>query len=517
MPGARDPRIVIVGAGFGGVAAAIELQRHGFGNLTLLERAPRAGRHVVPQHLPGRRLRRPQPPLLVLLRPAARLVADLLAPGGDPRRTCTTSRARPASTAWWSRTATSARARWDDGDARLDGAHRGRPRPTSADAVVLATGQLHQPATPRIEGAETFAGHSFHSAQWDHDYDLRGKRVAVIGTGASAVQFVPEIAPLARRLVVFQRTGNWFLPRQNRAYPPAVRAAIRHVPGLQAARRRFVFDYCESLTAMIRHPRTLGRLGGREVGAPSWPGSCAATPSCGARCGRTTRSAASASSSARTGCPALRRPNVDLVTDAVAGLAPEGVVTADGTLHEVDCVIYGTGFRTNDFMFPMEVTGAGGRDAARRVGAAARTPTSGSRSPASRPVRPLRAQHEHLGRLDHRLPRGAVGLRPPGARAGAPARRRRDRRAPGGRGRRASARCRSASAARPGRAATRGTARPTGGSWPTGRATCASTSTAWRSWIPPSSRSYPRTGMAKTWKLDTETKGTGASRRAAPA
>ena len=95
--------------------------------------------------------------------------------------------------------------------------------------MIVATGQLHRPHFPRIEGA-TFAGHSFHSAEWDHGYDLRGKRVAVVGTGASAVQFVPEIAEQAERLVVFQRTGNWFLPRRNRPYPRCVQGARRACP-----------------------------------------------------------------------------------------------------------------------------------------------------------------------------------------------------------------------------------------------------------------------------------------------
>ena len=136
-----------------------------------------------------------------------------------------------------------------------------------ARAIILATGQLHQPSLPRLEGIETFAGHSFHSAGWDHDYELAGKRVAVVGTGASAVQFVPEIAGRVSQLTVFQRTANWFLPRRNRRYPAPVRAAIRHVPGLQAFRRRFMFNYCEALTASIRHPETLGRLLGARSAA----------------------------------------------------------------------------------------------------------------------------------------------------------------------------------------------------------------------------------------------------------
>jgi cation diffusion facilitator CzcD-associated flavoprotein CzcO len=231
-------------------------------------------------------------------------------------------------------------------------------RTFAADAVVIATGQLHQPAYPRIRGAETFGGHTFHTAAWDHDYDLRGKRVAIVGTGASAVQIVPEIQPLVDRLVVFQRTGNWFLPRRNRPYPPALKRVFERAPGVQALRRRFIYLYTESLTAMIRNPRTLGRVGrlwstafmraqlrDPAVRAKAWPDFTFG-------CKRVLFSSRY--------LPALQQPNVDLVTDPIAGMAEDGVVTSDGTLHPVDCVIYGTGFRTNDFMFPMEVTGAGG-------------------------------------------------------------------------------------------------------------------------------------------------------------
>jgi cation diffusion facilitator CzcD-associated flavoprotein CzcO len=232
-------------------------------------------------------------------------------------------------------------------------------RTFEGSAIVIATGQLHQPSFPRVRGVEDFAGHTFHTAEWDHDYDLRGKRVAMVGTGASAVQIVPEIAPLTERLVVFQRTGNWFLPRKNRPYPRAFKWLVKHVPGVQAFRRRFIFHYGESLTAMIRHPRTVGLIGRArstafmrlqlrdpDVRRKAWPDYTFG-------CKRVLFSSEF--------LPALQRPNVDLVTDAVAGLAEDGVVTADGTLHEVDCVIWGTGFRTNDFMFPMEVTGADGR------------------------------------------------------------------------------------------------------------------------------------------------------------
>jgi len=358
-------RVIIVGAGFGGIAAAIELRRHGFDDVTLLEAAPELGGtwHYnsypgsacdVPSHFYSfsyaqrrdwARLCSPQPEILDYLRGIAtdfdvarRIVTDteVTACEWDDMRCEWTVRAR-------------------------DGA--GRLTARTADALVLATGQLNQPALPRIEGLGDFAGHSFHSARWDHDYDLRGKRVAVIGTGASAVQFVPEIAERAASLTVFQRSGNWFLPRRNLAYSKQVKALIRRVPGVQAARRVFLFNYMESLTAAIRHPDTVGWVGrlraelfmrwqlrDKRVRRKAWPDYTFG-------CKRVLFSSAY--------LPALQRENVELVTEPITRMTPAGPETTGngtaGQVHEVDCVIYGTGFKTNDFMFPMEITGAGGR------------------------------------------------------------------------------------------------------------------------------------------------------------
>ena len=349
---------MIIGAGFGGIAAAIELQRHGFRDITLLERGSGIGGTWLHNTYPGAacdvpshlysfsfaqrrdwsRLCSPQPEILDYLRGVAREhgVDQLIVPYTTVTRT-----------AWDEKTAC-----WtvfcEDG------------LTYEADAVILATGQLHQPAFPRLPGSERFEGHVFHSARWDHDYDLRGKRVAVIGTGASAVQFVPEIAVKVQALTVFQRSGNWFMPRRNRPYPAPLKALIRHVPGLQALRRRFLYQYGELLTLAIRHPRTVGQvvalasrsfmraqLKDPQLRRKVWPDYTFG-------CKRVLFSSAF--------LPALQRDNVTLVTKPITSLAPTGVRCADGALHQVDCVIYGTGFRTNDFMFPMQVTGAGGRD-----------------------------------------------------------------------------------------------------------------------------------------------------------
>lgn len=351
------PEVVIVGAGFGGIAAAIELRRHGVERLTILEKAPDLGGTWfyntypgaacdVPSHLYSfsyaqrrnwSRLCSTQPEIHAYLHDVARSygVEQLV-------RRCV-----EVTACTWS----GERCRWSVHTA--DGAGY------EADVLIIATGQLDRPAVPRFEGAEEYAGHSFHSAEWDHSYPLAGKRVGVVGTGASAVQFVPEIAPAVRELTVFQRTGNWFLPRENRRYNPLVKAAIERVPGLQALRRRFVYEYAESLTLAIRHPGTFGRVGAARSAAfmrsqlPD-PGTRAkAWPNYTFGCKRILFSS--------NYLPALERANVELVTDPIERMTPAGIRTA-AREHELDCVIWATGFKTTEFMFPMQVTGEEGLD-----------------------------------------------------------------------------------------------------------------------------------------------------------
>jgi cation diffusion facilitator CzcD-associated flavoprotein CzcO len=353
---AGTPSVLIVGAGFGGIAAAIELTRSGFSDVRILEKAPDLGGTWyyndypgaacdVPSHLYSfsfaqrrdwSRLCSPQAEIHRYLHEVAR------EHGVEQRiefgRTVSSCAWNEASLRWVVETSDGAR--------------------YEADAIVLATGQLHQPSYPRLEGLESFAGHSFHSSEWDHDYSLAGRRVAVVGTGASAVQFIPEVAREAQTLTVFQRSGNWFMPRRNRRYPGPVKMAIERLPGLQDLRRRFIFNYGESLTAAIRNPRTIGliaaaraaifmrlQLRDPELRRKAWPNYTFG-------CKRVLFSSYY--------LPTLERPNVDLVTEPIARVQERGLITADGVLHEADCIIWGTGFKTTEFMFPMEITGAAG-------------------------------------------------------------------------------------------------------------------------------------------------------------
>ncbi len=423
-------RVVIIGAGFGGIAAAIELKRHGISDVTILEKAPDYGGTWfhntypgaccdVPSHLYSfsyaqrrdwSRLCSPQQEIYDYVHDVARdLNIDRLIKTDSAVTACD----------------------WDDEACRWTVTTEAGETYES-DAIIVATGQLHKPSIPRIEGAETFGGHTFHSALWDHDYDLTGKRVAVVGTGASAVQFVPEIADQTRKLTIFQRTGNWFLPRKNHAYPRAFKALVRVVPGVQAFRRQFIFQYCESLTMAIRHPRTFGRLlhlrsalfmrsqlPDPQLRAKVWPHYTFG-------CKRVLFSSYF--------LPTLARPGVELVTEPIKAMTPSGVLTADGRTYEVDCIIWGTGFKNTEFMFPMQITGIEGRDLRDEWagGAHAHLRHDGPRVPVD--VRHVRPQHEHFGRLDHRLPRGAGVVHPAGAPAGPAPRRQTDRGAAGGRG-----------------------------------------------------------------------------------
>ncbi|WP_395070619.1 flavin-containing monooxygenase [Paraburkholderia silvatlantica] len=229
-----------------------------------------------------------------------------------------------------------------------------------ADIVIAANGPLSRPALPPIAGIERFEGRLFHSARWDHDYALEGKRIAVIGTGASAIQFVPHIQPCAAQLTVFQRTPPWIMPRRDRAISERWRWIYRHMPFAQrVARAKIYWQHEARALGFAVEPRLLRTP---TKFALSYLAHKVKDPDLRARltpdyllgCKRVLLSS--------DYYPALAQPNVELVTDAIREVVADGIVTADGTHRPYDAIVCGTGFQVNDVDAPFQVTGVGGQD-----------------------------------------------------------------------------------------------------------------------------------------------------------
>lgn len=248
------------------------------------------------------------------------------------------------------------RAQWDDTTQRWrietsDGEYQ-------AKVLVGGTGPWHEPLVPDLG---TFDGPSFHSSRWDHDVDLDGKRVAVIGTGASAVQFVPQIAPKVAQLHLFQRTAQWVLPKPDHFVPPAERWVFRNLPAVRRAVRRVEYAGMEALGIGFRHPRlmkTLQRIGSAHlrIAVRDPELRCTLTPDYTLGCKRLLMS--------NDYYPALTRPNVKVHGTAVREIRGNTVIGADGNESEVDVLIFGTGFRILDMPVAERVYDAAGRSLA---------------------------------------------------------------------------------------------------------------------------------------------------------
>ncbi len=231
----------------------------------------------------------------------------------------------------------------------------GQTQPLLARYVIVATGPLNKPLIPDLPGIHTFAGEVFHSGQWNHGVSLAGKRVAVLGTGASAVQFVPEIAPSAAQVTVFQRTAAWVLPRWDQPYGVLQRWAYRWVPGLQRLSRWRVYWFNEWIGMGFMGSKwmqtQLRRLAEHHLRHQVADQSllAALTPSFSPGCKRLLIS--------NTWFPTLQRSNVALVTQAAKAVTPQGVLGADGRHYACDVIIWGTGFKATEFIAPMQIYG----------------------------------------------------------------------------------------------------------------------------------------------------------------
>jgi cation diffusion facilitator CzcD-associated flavoprotein CzcO len=356
------PRVIVIGAGFGGLGAARELLRQGIADLTILERADEVGGVWRDNTYPGAacdvpsplyswswainprwgRRYSPQPEILDYLRGAADREGLLaLVRTGQEVASCELDEA--AGT--WRVTTT-------DGTTY------------DADIVVSAVGQLSNPVIPALPGAETFEGPAFHSAQWRHDVRLAGKRVAVVGTGASAIQFVPGIVDEVGSMTIFQRSAPYVVAKPDQEYKPHHHRAFDRFPSLLTGERRFVFWLTERMN---------GAITGEMSGSRAFMGTIRASWRLQLR--RQVKDRALRKKllpDYPIGCkrvlfsndwyPALDRDHVDVVTTSITGVEPQGIRTSDGRLHEVDVLIWGTGFAATQFLAPMRVTGIDGAD-----------------------------------------------------------------------------------------------------------------------------------------------------------
>jgi cation diffusion facilitator CzcD-associated flavoprotein CzcO len=228
----------------------------------------------------------------------------------------------------------------------------------TANVLVSGVGALHIPQIPHLNGIENFEGVAFHSAQWRHDYDLAGKNVAVIGTGASAIQFVPQIAPKAGKLTLFQRTPPWVLPKIDGPIGPVQQFLFRHVPGYRKAFRALIYWINEARAlALVNNSKAI-RIG--EQFAKRHIAKAIKDPELRAKVTPDYRMGCKRVLLANDYYPALARPNVEVVTDGVAEVRAHSIVGKDGVERPIDAIIYGTGFDVTDSLSRLPITGRNG-------------------------------------------------------------------------------------------------------------------------------------------------------------
>ena len=355
-PGVDHHRVVIVGAGFGGVGLAIRLLRAGVDDVVILEAEDDLGGTWYVNTYPGCEC--DVPSLLYSLSFAPNPEWNrTFAPQAEIEEYLRTVADR-AGLRRLIRFGTEVEsAGWDAvTDRWVVETPAGQ---ITADLLVLATGGLSTPVLPDIEGLDTFAGPLFHSAAWPGDADLTGRRVAVIGTGASAIQLVPRIQPTVAHLDVFQRTPPWVMPRGDRPFTRRERWLMRRSPLATRLLRARIYWTRELLVIPFAKRPALLRFA--SAGARRHLAAQVADPELRARL----------TPDYELGCkrvllsddyyPSLCRPNVDVITEPISMVTPRGVVTADGTEHPADTIVVATGFAATEPPIARRVRGTDGR------------------------------------------------------------------------------------------------------------------------------------------------------------
>ena len=349
-------RFLIIGAGMSGILSAIKLRAAGFTDLVIYEKADRLGGTWRENTYPGIACDVPSHFYCYSFAPNPEW-SHRFSPGAEIQAyfEAVARRYAVGSLIQYGKEIT--RCAWADGRWRVTTADGSTD---VGDAVIAATGVLHHPSYPAIAGRDTFAGTAFHSARWNHDVPLAGKRVGIIGTGSSAIQIVAAVVDQAATLTLFQRTAQWIMPMANPVYSEAEKSAFRthpeaipqlraeiarlftegfanHLADLTSPQLQAIHDACvANLETSVTNPVLRDKL----------------RPNYRAACKRLIMS--------EDFYAAIQRPNATLVTEGLERIEPAGVRTRDGQLHQLDVLVFATGFGVDRFMRPMAVVGRQG-------------------------------------------------------------------------------------------------------------------------------------------------------------
>jgi cation diffusion facilitator CzcD-associated flavoprotein CzcO len=349
-------RVAVIGTGFGGIGAGVRLRREGVTDFVILERADSVGGTWRDNSYPGCACDVP-----------SHLYSFSFAPNAQWPRAFS---GQPHIRAYLEHVtdvfglrphirfnSELHEARWDNGTRRWElSTARGE---LTADVLVTATGPLSDPRIPDIPGLEDFPGRVFHSSRWDHDYDLKGKRVAMVGTGASAIQIVPAIQPQVASLTVVQRTPPWVMPRMDRGINAVERRLHGAIPATQKLRRQLLWLIREfQVGAFTKRPQLMKAT---EQLARNHLRKAIKDPELRARLTPDYTIGCKRILLSNEYYPALARPNTEVVSSALTEVRGSTVVAADGTEREVDAIIFGTGFHVTDMPIGQRLRGADGR------------------------------------------------------------------------------------------------------------------------------------------------------------
>ncbi len=351
-----DLRIAIVGAGFAGIGMAVVLRRAGFTNVTIFEKAAGVGGTWRDNTYPGAACDVPSHLYSFSFAPKTdwphrySSQADILGYIEDVvdrfvLRDCI-------------RLGLGVTEAHYDGEARVWHVHSSDGAVAAFDIFVPAVGQLSLPQIPAFAGLPAFKGAAFHAARWDHGVAMEGKRVAVVGAAASAVQIVPELAKICAQLSVYQRTPSWIIPRGNHGYGKRWQAAFRRFPALRRAVRNWLYGRQEFLFGAFRTGSRRNKLVtgmakqhlARQVNDPDLRAKLTPTYTLG--CKRLLVS--------DDYLPCFNQANVELVTSAITRFTPTGIRTADGQERAFDAVVFATGFDVRNCLSPVRITGRAG-------------------------------------------------------------------------------------------------------------------------------------------------------------